>query len=64
MPDGTSIGGTPSVLFQTLNAKFATATWEAQFQKAAAVWQAVGNYNLALVSDNGSRGSGQRQPAG
>lgn len=54
MPDGTSIGGTPSVLFQTLNAKFATATWEAQFQKAAAVWQAVGNFNLALVSDNGA----------
>jgi hypothetical protein len=54
MPDGTNIGGTPSVLFQTLNSKFATATWEAQFEKAAAVWQAVGNYNLALVSDNGS----------
>ena len=57
MPDGTSVGGTPSVLFQTLNAKFPTATWELQFQKAAAVWQAVTNINLAQVSDNGSRGS-------
>jgi hypothetical protein len=37
-----------------MNAKFATATWQAQIQKAAAVWQAVGNYNLALVSDDGS----------
>ncbi len=54
MPDGTTIGGTPSVLFQTLNAKFSLATWELQFQKAAAVWQAVANINLAQVSDSGS----------
>ncbi len=54
MPDNTSVGGIPSVLFQTMNAKFATATWELQFQKAAAVWQAVANINLSQVSDNGS----------
>ncbi len=54
MPDGTSVGGTPSALFQTMNAKFATATWEAAIEKAAAVWEAVANINLALVSDNGS----------
>jgi hypothetical protein len=54
MPDGTSVGGTPSVLFQTLNAKFTQANWELQFQKAAAVWQAVANINLSQVSDNGS----------
>ena len=54
MPDGTSVGGTPSVLFQTLNAKFSTATWGLQFQKAAAAWQAVANINLSQVSDNGS----------
>ncbi len=54
MPDGTSVGGTPSALFQTMNAKFATATWELQIQKAAAVWEAVANINLAQVSDNGS----------
>jgi hypothetical protein len=54
MPDGTSVGGTPSVLFQTMNAKFATATWELQIQKAAAVWEAVANINLAQVSDDGS----------
>ena len=35
-----------SVLFQTLNAKFAQANWQLQFQKAAAVWQAVANINL------------------
>src|SRR5271166_3840050 len=55
MPDGTSVGGTPSALFQTMNAKFATATWEAAIEKAAAVWEAVANINLAQVSDDGSR---------
>src|SRR5271157_6350397 len=54
MPDGTSVGGTTSVLFQTMNAKFPTATWEAAIEKAASVWEAVANINLALVSDNGS----------
>ena len=55
MPDQTSVGGTPSVLFQTLDARFAQATWELQFQKAAAVWQTVANINLSQVSDDGSR---------
>ena len=54
MPDGTSVGGAPSVLFQTLDAKFSQATWELQFQKAASVWQAVANINLSQVSDSGS----------
>ena len=54
MPDGTSVGGTPSALYQTLNAKFSTATWQLQFQKAASVWQAVANINLSQVSDDGS----------
>src|SRR4051794_19830923 len=54
VPDGTSVGGTPSVLFQTLNARFPTATWEQQFQRAAAVWQAVANINLAQVPDDGT----------
>ncbi|MGO9464780.1 MAG: matrixin family metalloprotease [Isosphaeraceae bacterium] len=53
MPDGTSVGGTPSVLFQTLNAKFATSTWEQQFEQAAALWEGATNVNLALVSDGG-----------
>ena len=54
MPDGTSVGGTPSALFQTMNAKFPTTTWQTAIEKAAAVWQAVANINLAQVSDNGS----------
>ena len=51
--DGTSIGGVASNMFATLNAKYATATWQAQFEKAAATWETYGKVNLALVSDNG-----------
>src|SRR5437660_11917316 len=54
MPDQTSVGGTPSTLFQTLNARFATATWQAQFKQAASLWENVTGINLALVSDNGA----------
>ena len=41
MPDGTSVGGVPSALFQTLNAKYATATWEEQIEQAASLWENV-----------------------
>ena len=54
VPDGTSIGGVPSNLQATLNARFATADWKAQFAKAATVWQKVANVNFSLVSDNGA----------
>ena len=53
MPDGTSVGGVSSVLFQTLNAKYATTTWEQQIETAASLWENVTNANLALVSDGG-----------
>ena len=54
MPDGTSLGGVPSNLQATLNAHFATASWQAQISDAAAVWEKVANVNLSLVTDNGS----------
>jgi len=54
MPDGTSIGGTPSVLFQTMSTM---TTWQTAIMKAAAVWEAAANINLALVSDDGSPGA-------
>lgn len=53
MPDGTSVGGVSSVLFQTLNAKYATSTWETQIEDAASLWETVANVNLAQVSDGG-----------
>src|SRR5262245_44938088 len=54
MPDGTSVGGTPSALFQTLNARFATATWQQQFAQAAALWENAAGINLAGVPDAGT----------
>src|SRR5262249_50177395 len=54
VPDGTSIGGISSNLFQTLNSKFTTAAWVQAFTKAAAIWQQVADINLALVPDDGS----------
>ena len=53
MPDGTSIGGVSSALFSTLNAHFATATWEQQIEQAASLWEGATNANLALVPDGG-----------
>jgi hypothetical protein len=54
VPDGTNIGGSPSVLFQTLDSRFPTSVWQQQFQKAAALWQTVANVNLVQVPDDGS----------
>jgi Matrixin len=53
MPDGTSVGGVPSALYSTLNAKFATASWQQQIEQGAAIWENAANLNLALVSDGG-----------
>jgi hypothetical protein len=53
-PDGTSVGGVSSNLFATLNAVAPTATWQATFEKAAALWSSYANINLALVSDSGA----------
>ena len=53
MPDGTSVGGTPSALFQTLNEVASTATWQTQIEQAASIWETAANVNLALVPDGG-----------
>lgn len=55
VPDGTSIGGAPSKLFQTMEQRISAndAVWQVQFLKAAAVWQAVANINLVWVADDG-----------
>jgi len=66
MPDGTSVGGVPSALFQTLNANYPTATWQQQLEVAATLWENVTNVNLSLVSDGGqavgSSGNQQDDP--
>ena len=53
MPDGTNVGGVASSLFSTLNAVAPTATWQAQFEQAASLWETAANVNLALVPDGG-----------
>jgi len=53
MPDGTSVGGVPSALFQTLNANYPTATWQQQIEEAATLWENVTNVNLVQVPDGG-----------
>src|SRR5271165_2308365 len=64
MPDGTSVGGTASALFQTMNAKFPTATWETAIEQAAAVWEAVANINLVQVPETLMPGSTVGFPEG
>src|SRR3954465_12270505 len=54
VPDGTDIGGVPSNLQATFNARFGADVWKDEFDKAAAVWQKVAKVNFALVSDNGA----------
>jgi hypothetical protein len=54
MPDGTNIGGVPSTMFQTLNAKFSTPAWVEQILVAASLWEGATNANLALVPDSGA----------
>ncbi len=54
IPDGTSIGGTPSNLFSSLDSKYAVSAWERAIEDAAAVWEAAANINLVEVSDNGA----------
>src|SRR6516225_9568622 len=56
IPDGTLItGDSTSNLFATLNAQYSTATWQAQFLKAAQSWAQKANINFAFVSDNGTQ---------
>jgi hypothetical protein len=54
VPDGTSIGGTPSNLYSTLSARFAPSVWSTALFEAAAVWEQIANINLVPVNDNGA----------
>ena len=51
VPDGTSIGGTPSNLQRTLSS---LPDWQEQIETAAAIWEAVANINLVQVPDDGA----------
>ncbi|HEX3450878.1 MAG TPA: matrixin family metalloprotease [Isosphaeraceae bacterium] len=52
-PDGTSIAGQSSSLFQTLNAEQATSAWQQEILEAFQTWAVHANINIGLVSDGG-----------
>jgi hypothetical protein len=52
-PDGTSIAGHTSSLFQTLDAQQPTAVWQRAILQAFQTWAVQANINIALVSDGG-----------
>jgi hypothetical protein len=52
-PDGTSVDGNKSTLFQTLGNQATTKAWEAAIMKAAQTWADVANINIGLTADGG-----------
>lgn len=52
-PDGTDVAGTPSNLFQKLNALSTTSNWQNEILRAAQAWSTVANVNFGVVSDSG-----------
>ena len=53
VPDNTSINGTPSNLFATLNKIAPTATWQQTILKALQAWVPTTNVNFVVVNDGG-----------
>ena len=51
-PDGTSIGGAQSSLFQDMGSN--TAAWETTILRAFQTWAVNANVNIGVVPDNGS----------
>src|SRR6516225_8271029 len=52
-PDGTSIAGHTSSLFQTLNAQQPAAVWQQEILQAFQTWAVQANINIGLVNDGG-----------
>ncbi len=52
-PDGTSIAGHPSTLFQTLDANEPAAEWQAQILQAFQAWSDQANIDFSVSADGG-----------
>lgn len=52
-PDGTTIAGHTSSLFQTLDAQQQTTAWQQQILQAFQTWAVRANINIGLVPDGG-----------
>ena len=62
VPDGTSIGGTPSNLVSTFNQMYGQTYWPTLINEAFAMWQSYANINFTVMGDNGGAiGSGGYQ---
>ena len=53
-PDGTTIGSSPSNLFQTLDTEFASRYWEREILRALQTWAVNANINIGVVADSGA----------
>ncbi len=53
VPDGTSVDGNHSALFQTFNATGSSKVWETAMLQAIQSWASQGNINVGLVADGG-----------
>ncbi|HEY1860733.1 MAG TPA: matrixin family metalloprotease [Gemmataceae bacterium] len=53
VPDGTTVNGYQSNLFQTLNAGAATSAWEQEILRALQSWAVNANINVGVVADGG-----------
>ena len=54
MPDGTDLGGVPSSLFSTMNARWSSATWQKEMLRGLQNYAANSNLNFTVVTDDGS----------
>jgi hypothetical protein len=52
-PDGTDIGGSPSVLFGMLNQVASAQTWQREILRAVETWADVASVNVSVVQDGG-----------
>jgi hypothetical protein len=53
VPDGTSVAGAPSELFQTLDAQQSPAAWQQEILRTFQTWAVNADINFALTSDGG-----------
>jgi hypothetical protein len=51
--DNTSIAGSPSTLFKTLDARAARSVWQRELLRAWQTWAVNANVNVGLVADGG-----------
>jgi hypothetical protein len=64
VPDGTSIGGQPSNLFQTMNQQFPSGGWQREILRAFQTWADVADINLHVVPDGGQPLGSAGRPQG